>query len=289
MAAKTAQQTAAEVPAAAGKREIAVVNMSEFALAAMDREEMREVITENLGGGGGIGAFDLTRIKVPTAGGTYWAMPEAVDGTERPPAKAIEGVILHTSMERSYWKNKMGSGDSPAPDCTSSDCVTGVGNPGGSCATCKFAQFGTATGDDGKPGRGQACKQSVFVFMLCPESIMPVLLILPPTSIKPLKQYRIRLTGASMAISRVLTSLSLSKESNKGGTAYSRVDFAIAGKLTAEDAAMVNGYRAAMGPLFNAVKARPEDYGDGGARNKPAGDDDLGGGALDPADIETEE
>lgn len=51
--------------------------------------------------------------------------------------------------------------------CRSDDMITGVGDPGGACATCKFNQFGSAKNGEGK---GKACTEFFnFPVLVIPE------------------------------------------------------------------------------------------------------------------------
>jgi len=125
-------------------------------------DEIQAIVADNLAGQQ-IGEFDLPRVAIPAGGGTRWEVPgpggsEALD--------EISGILVFVKQTRAYWKNDDVTGD--PPDCSSPDGRIGHGSPGGECATCPMAQFGS----DGK--RGQACKQQAVWFLLREDSFLPL-------------------------------------------------------------------------------------------------------------------
>lgn len=201
-------------------------------------------IQENLGGEQ-IGMSDLERVKVPSGGGIAWTVPtdEGEDSV-----KNLEGVIIYTKVARAYWAEAF-TGENNPPDCTSSDCVTGVGDPGGECAKCPYAQFGTA-----ENGSGQACKQMRLIFLVRPEDMMPIMLAAPPTSLKPLKRYLTKLAFTRSPYWSVVTRLSLEKAKNGGGIEYSKIVPSKVAVLSAEQANVFHEFGKAMRPLLDAVQ-----------------------------------
>lgn len=209
-----------------------------------------QLMRENLGGSN-FTAFDLERITIPTGGGTAWKLT-TLTGEESMPA--LSGIIVHYQDCRAYWKEEF-SGETP-PDCASEDGRTGVGAPGGRCADCPYAQFGS----DAKGGKGQACKQIRRVFLLRPKTFLPLMLTLPPTSIKNCKQYFTRVTNAGLPYWGVVTEIGLEKTKNAGGIAYSKTTFRCAttpdGKLAMLDAAESAKVREYATALKEVLKAR---------------------------------
>lgn len=99
---------------------------------------------------------------------------------------AVEGYPIFYFHTRTYWKDPYKAGKNDPPNCLSPDGVIPLnveGKQASSCASCQWSQFGTA-----KVGDGQACRQNTFLFLLNPDFGSPPLgvVILPPTSIKPL-------------------------------------------------------------------------------------------------------
>ena len=84
-------------------------------------------------------SFD--RVTIPAAGGTAFELPGELPG-ETEAAKEFSGVILYHHPLFTYYRERFTGGNS-APDCGSYDGVTGVGDPGGSCAHCLLNQFGS--------------------------------------------------------------------------------------------------------------------------------------------------
>ena len=170
----------------AASKEIAIVEASEYAIVQSSPQKLQELIRDNVGGA--ITAFDLDRCKVPAGGGTMWEIPTLEGWSEE---KTIDGVIVYFSDPRAYWNIDFDdSGGGTPPDCSSVDGYNGLGDPGGECVKCPLSAFGSA-----RKGGGQACKQMRFLFVARPTSIIPLLVVAPPTSLRGLKQYFIRMAG----------------------------------------------------------------------------------------------
>lgn len=202
------------------------------------------VLQENMGGEK-ITEFDLDRIKIPTGGSTFWEIM-TIDGVMAD--ATVEGVVVLTKNVRAYWPGAMedGSGNDP-PQCSSPDAITGEGDPGGSCDTCPYAQFGS-----GRPGRekGQACKQMRQLFLLTPHSMLPMVVTLPPTSLAPARKYFMRLAAQQQLYYwQMTTRLTLEKVQGEG-VAYSRAVFQPGTPLTEADAAAVTAYKNALEPIL---------------------------------------
>lgn len=208
------------------KNEIVPITKSVLALSG-DTEALALAFAENLGGEK-ISVFDLERIKVPSGGGPAYTIVDP-DGTEDS-AKELTGIVVWLESRKSYWSDT--SPDGSPPDCKSDDCTTGMGKWDSedpdrvvprSCAHCEFNEFGTAVNDKGELTAGKACKDTRLVFFVREgvESMLPSLVILPPTSLKPMARYLLSLASKGVAITACLTKLALVKESNQTGTEYS--------------------------------------------------------------------
>src|ERR1043165_2918261 len=103
--------------------------------------------------------------------------------------------------------------------------VKGIGKPGGDCLKCPMAQFGSAIGQDGKPGRGQACKHVRLMLFLRQDDLIPLLVPVPPSSVKAAKKYNLRLVGAGYPYQGVVTQLRLTKTKNNDGIEYGQIEF----------------------------------------------------------------
>ena len=90
-----------------------------------------------------LGGMDITfdRVTIPSAGGTTFELPGELPG-ETDAVKEFTGVILYHHPLHAFYRERFTGGNN-APDCGSYDGMTGVGNPGGDCASCPLNQFGS--------------------------------------------------------------------------------------------------------------------------------------------------
>jgi hypothetical protein len=174
----------------------------------LDMTRIRKVIQVNLGGQK-LGPRQLDRILMPTGRSQTWEIP-TLRGIQR--AETFEGVIVHAMSHRAYWRTSFDEMPGQPPDCVSSDLVTGHGDPGGSCATCSEAMWGSAM--DG--GRGQACGESRLLFVLPTGlehvNLLPYFIQLPRTSLGTCLAYFRRLATANRLYSEVITEFSVTTE-----------------------------------------------------------------------------
>lgn len=205
-------------------------------------EDLRDIIESNVGDS--LSQFDLDRITMPAGGALSWTVP-TLDGEES--VKALEGIIVHWKEPRAYWQASFedAGGGSP-PDCSSEDSVLGRGmfgpgsehNPSGECAECPMSAFGSKPGES----NAQACKQMRVLFMVQPESLLPQAVMLPPTSIRPMKRYFLRLASKAMPFYGVVTRLELERATSGGGIKYSVVKPSVASQLEPEAASRIRHY-----------------------------------------------
>lgn len=226
-----------------------------------DPGKVAEIIEANLQGQT-LTPFDLDRVKVPTGGGTSFEVP-TLDGSE--PSKTIAGILMHFTAPRSYWAKSLDEGDGAAPpDCFSPDGSTGIGKfQGRPCESCPMNQW-----ESGRNGRGKACKEKRMLFLLQPESYIPMVIQLPTMSIGPLKQYMMRLASRGMAYWSVVTELSLEvAQQSGGGLKYSRIVPKVAkdGLLTELETERVKEVADSLRPFLSArapaVAPDAEDFG----------------------------
>ena len=164
------------------------------------------------------------RVTIPSAGGTVFEVPGALPG-ETDTVKEFTGVILFHHPLFSFYKERF-TGGTNLPDCGSYDGITGVGDPGGSCADCPLNQFGS--GENG----GKACKNKRRIFILREGEMFPLVLTLPTGSMKEYGVYIKRLLSKGRKSSSVVTRFSLKKATNAGGIAYSQAQFTVARPLS---------------------------------------------------------
>ena len=231
---------------------LATVGNKEYAILKTGIEALPDILRENIGSEG-LSSFDLDRIKIPAGGMQAWSIP-GVDGEEV--VKEFTGVVIYHKLGRALWKDSLeDSGGGSPPDCSSDDSITGIGDPGGDCAKCSFAKFGS----DPKGGKGQACKQVKQLFVIRENALLPVCLSLPPTSLMPAKKFLLRLASNGLPYYGVLVRFGLEKVNNGSGIEYSRVVLNTAARLTAEQAAQFKQYSLSLRPHLDKVRFSDQD------------------------------
>lgn len=219
------------------KNEVAVVT-GNFDLVTLEGE-IAAAIAEEMDG---LGSVPYDRVKIPSGGGIAFELP-GEDDEDTESATELVGVILHHHPVNAYWRDKFGGGNEQ-PDCSSYDGKQGVERETGAindCSLCKYNQFGS-------DGNGKACKNAHRIYMLREGNPVPLVLSLPPTSLKYLRDYiskKILLKG--MRSYHAITKITLKKEKSAAGITYSRAAFAFAGKLTPDQI-------AAAEVMANAIK-----------------------------------
>ena len=174
-------------------------------------------------------SFD--RIKIPAGGGTMFELPgENADETNA--VKEFSAVILYHHPMYTFYSSKYNGSNNP-PDCVSIDGVTGVGMPGGMCINCTNNKFGS--GENGS----KACKNKHQMYLLRENEIFPVILSLPTSSNKEFSRYIKRLLSTGKKSDSVVTKFSLKKAVNKGGIAFSQVQFAVERTLSYEETQLI--------------------------------------------------
>lgn len=223
---------------------------SPLAVLQMSSNDLNDLVRENLGSDK-LTAGDIKRVKIPGAGGTSWEIT-TLRGDEA--VKELDGVILRITEQRAYWTSEYSGANDP-PDCRSLDMITGVPHedsslPGGSCEACPFNQWESAP-----KGNGKACKETRQIFLLRPGSILPIVINVPPTSLKPLKDYRLALFDAGLKLNGVVTKLALEKVQPEGVPAYAKLVLSAGQFLSPAAAAQVKAYADMLMPSMDRVAA----------------------------------
>lgn len=200
-------------------------------------------------------APEFPRVKIPSGGQLSFEVPNPERPDDPDPCKALVGVIVMQHTANSYWAESDTNGT--PPDCSSDDGVTGYGTPGGKCASCPLNEFGSGEG-----GAGKACKNMKNLYLLRDGDIMPLLLSLPPTSLKAFRQYANNLRFTGRGLSAVVTRIGL-KRQESGGNAYSVATFSMEAPLAPELAKAGQAYARSMRENIAAMRA---------ARTMPAAD-----------------
>jgi hypothetical protein len=219
----------------------AVALIDKYAVMTTTPADLAEIIAENTGGDG-LSEWDLERIKVPAGGGIAWEV-ETLDGLDT--RKALEGVVVGMRNVRSYWASDEMTG--APPDCSSRDGVTGTGAPGGACHECPLAKFGS-----GK-NQSQACKAMRLLFLVQPDTLLPAVVVVPPSSLKAVRKHMLRLAARATRFHAVVTRLELEKCQNADGITYARIVPTSTGRLSEQQAAVMQEYAETMRPAFEAA------------------------------------
>ena len=208
-----------------------------FTALAIDGEAFRRAAEMNLAGETA-NMNDLDRIKMPTADNSYFTITQLEGEVTE---KEFSAIIIAHKTARSYFPGVF-SGSGTAPTCSSSDGYKST--TGKLCVTCEFSKFGS----DGK--NGQACRLSELLFVLLPHGSLPQILSVPPSSLKPLKKYFLRLTSQQLAFNEVLTRFSTTKAQSKDGIKFSMLELNLDKVLDADDRTRIQAYTYAMAPLL---------------------------------------
>ena len=177
--------------------------------------------------------FDLFDVvKSPSGGSTVFSVP-GLAGDE--PEKELIGIILDYTTPRAYWTSADPVEGTP-PDCMSADSV--ISHDGKACARCPYNDFGSKDGESG----AKACKESVLLFLLRPNNILPLLVRIPVTSKPRFFKYLGRLIGTLTPINGVVTRITLEKATSKGGKPFALFNFEAVSVLSPEETAMAKAF-----------------------------------------------
>lgn len=183
--------------------------------------------------------FDI--VKSPSGGSTVFSVP-GLSGDEA--AKELTGIILDYSTPRAYWKTSDPVEGTP-PDCFSEDSI--ISHEGKPCATCPFNDFGSKDGET----NAKACKESVTMFLLRPENIMPIIVRVPVSSKLRFQRYMTRLVGRMIPLSSVVTRITLEKTTNRTGQPYSLFNFEAIEELEPNEANAAKAFAKQFSELLS--------------------------------------
>ena len=125
--------------------------------------------------------MSFPRVKIPSGGALQFEVPTG-DADHPDYTPTLVGVILFNHSSNAYWPGGAEYDDDTVPICSSVDGKIGFGEPGGACEACMLNQFGS-------DGKGKACKNMRQLYLLRSGSFIPLQLTLPPTSIKPFREF----------------------------------------------------------------------------------------------------
>lgn len=190
--------------------------------------------------------FDV--VKSPSGGATVFEVP-GLAGNEA--AMELTGIVLDYTTPRAYWDTPDPVEGTP-PVCMSQNSI--VSQNGESCAHCPYNDFGSKDGDS----NAKACKESVLLFLLRPNNIIPLLVRVPVTSKPRFLKYSTRLLSTLTPISSVVTKITLEKTTSKQGKPYALINFQTVGKLSPEEATQARAFGQQFMEIVNAAQVVPD-------------------------------
>ena len=163
--------------------------------------------------------LSFKKLKIPSGGSKVFEEPSS-DPENPMYSKTVQGVILYSHPAYAYWEEGEEFSDNAAPLCSSIDGNVGIGTPGGLCETCVYNRYGSDVN-----GKGKACKNMRNLYILRDGEFMPILLSLPPTSLRPFREF----TNATFMLRRrpiwsAVIQISLRRVEN-GANSYSVAAF----------------------------------------------------------------
>lgn len=189
--------------------------------------------------------FDL--VKSPSGGSTVFSVP-GLSGDEA--ERELTGIILDYTTPRAYWDTPDPVEGTP-PTCMSKNSL--ISEDGKPCAHCPFNDFGSKDGES----NAKACKESVLLFLLRPDSIFPLLVRVPVTSKMLFLKYTTRLVSRLTPLSSVVTRITLEKATSRAGKPYALFHFDAVSVLSPEEAAKAREFGRQFMEIANAAEIEP--------------------------------
>ncbi len=200
----------------------------------------------------GIAAYQFTQIKIPAGGGTTWEY-EGPDGDES--GKELDVIVAFVrNGQRKYYLHGLDDGEASAPDCRSEDGVHGLGffsDHGDDdvptktkCGDCPMNKFGSS-------GKGKACSESAQLFAFLPGDFLPIVIHVPPTSLRPLRDFRLKQMQRGRDIMSVVTRITLEKV--KASPDYSRISYKVVRPLSEEENAKISAVTSELGASYPPI------------------------------------
>ncbi len=188
--------------------------------------------------------FDI--VKSPSGGSTVFSVP-GISGEEA--EKSLTGIILDYTTPRAYW-DTLDPVEGTLPTCSSDNSI--VSHDGKACAACPFNDYGSRDGDSS----AKACKESVVLYLLRENSIMPLVVRIPASSKRIFQRYLTRLVGRMIPISSVVTRITLEKKTNKNGQPYAVYNFEAVGELAPEEAASAREFGKQFAEMMSITEQK---------------------------------
>jgi len=209
-----------------------------------EREEALAAFQTNCAGGA-LTPFDLPRIKM-ASGTALWLIPGLEGETTAP---SIECVVLLKQHTRAFFPSK-DAGNTP-PVCSSMDAITGNGKPGGRCKSCPLASF------DPESNATPGCKENLRLFVLRGTSVLPEVISIPQTSVRPTARYFLQLATQRRQLHHCILRIELEKAQNPQGKTYGKAVIRYVRDLSPEECTTADRMRAMAVPFIEADSFGP--------------------------------
>lgn len=242
-----------------------LVQISDYR-ALQDSDRTAELIRQTLDGQQ-LREFDLARVRLSTAAGGQTLQVPGLNGVDV--VKDVSGVILFNKHSRSWWESRYDGSNDP-PDCSAPDAKHATARPDVAipapqdesrgedaylCDGCAYAEWGSALREDGSPSRGQACKMTRQLFLLTPQRMLPMVLTLPPTSLKEAQSFFLNLADFDVDYRQVVVKITAEKKAGKGVPDFNVAKFEVAERLDDDQFAKVVAYAQQMEGAFRRIVA----------------------------------
>ena len=171
------------------------------------------------------------RARIPAGGGKAFDIITGDDDLDTS-VPTFQGVISFCHATNALFDRSDDRMDKP-PICQSSDGINGIDEDGvvKKCEDCPQNQWGS----DSKGGEGKECKNMRRLYILADGCNIPLVMTLPPTSIRNWEDYRSTIAINRNVPSDVVTEFSLTSETSAQGKPYSIVKFKAVGALSNEN------------------------------------------------------
>ncbi len=101
----------------------------------------------------------------------------------------LKGAIVFKQKIRGYWNRES---EENIPECSSQDGKTGVITETSveqRCVSCPLNKWGSGEDESGQATKGKACKEMRRLFIILEGYHLPIMVSLPPTSIRSFDSY----------------------------------------------------------------------------------------------------
>lgn len=234
---------------------IAVVPADKFAIANPD---VLQAIRDSLMPGEELTARDLARITCPKGGGTIFEVPGPA-GTEG--VKEVTGLLLAYQFRGAIWADEeMREGVPPAirsddqvtaelvchydelPDWLKKEVDEATDDEGiiqwKLLPSAKFEEHSVGSGK--KTTRKRAKETALLFLALANDDPLPVLLQVPPTSLKAFRQFRLQLIRCKVPPSQAVIGVTAKTATNQTGEPYAKLEFHLRGRLDPDRATAIS-------------------------------------------------